>query len=219
MNTFEAAWNGFYPGVDPVGCMMREAGAHHWVRFHSLPSSQRYPNDDSEMQIVLARQNALAGDVLGAGQPCWLSKSIWLAPPEERVPIVPPGERVSKAPPGQHIPIDDDGWVLRDYGMSLAFRFGRRFKFDPLLPSVKDEPEQLYDVYVAKTAWWPGAFDRLLWAVANDSLASVLWMSAATGAVFAPYDGGVDLFLPQASRVVELKVKYAGWLPANAEGL
>ena len=47
MSDFREIWSRFHPGINPVGYMMLRAGAQHWVRFHSLPESQRYPNDDS----------------------------------------------------------------------------------------------------------------------------------------------------------------------------
>ena len=51
----------------PVGSLVR--GGSTWVRFHSLPGSQRYPDTDFEMEIVLYRHRVvlerLAGNANG----------------------------------------------------------------------------------------------------------------------------------------------------------
>jgi hypothetical protein len=46
-----------------------------------------------------------------------------------------------------------------------------------------------------------------------------MWVSATTGAVFAPYDGGTDLFLPTADDVASLKREFSDWLSDHPGGL
>jgi hypothetical protein len=67
-------------------------------------------------------------------------------------------------------------------------------------------------VYAAQNQWTDHAFDDLLWAIANEQAPRTLWMSVSTGAVFAPYDGGADLFLPTAQQVDDLRAKHRHWL-------
>lgn len=76
VSDFEVAWNGYYPNCPPLGYLMRAAGARHWLRFHSLPESKRYAETDEERNILLFRQNALADEVLGAGDACWLVQTL-----------------------------------------------------------------------------------------------------------------------------------------------
>ena len=201
MSDFQKAWKRFHPDTEPVGHVMRKHGVRHWVRFHSLPESQRYPNNESEARILLARQNALAAEVLGNGKLCWLAQAAW---------VPPVGTELAHE-------------VYRgrsDYKLSLVFTFVKRFEFDPAIPNDTNGLDTEFDVHAVRTAWWPGAFDKLLRSIGSEVLCpATLWMSDETGAVFAPYDGGVDLFLPDAAMAAALKNKHADWLPTNADGL
>jgi hypothetical protein len=42
-----------------------------WVRFHSLPNSKRYPENDAEKDIIVSRAYSLAIETLGADTSCW----------------------------------------------------------------------------------------------------------------------------------------------------
>ncbi len=56
------------------------------------------------------------------------------------------------------------------------------------------------DIYAALVSWIPNHFNDILRKIENDEV-HVMWMCAATGAVFAPYDRGVDLILPTTTDV------------------
>jgi hypothetical protein len=72
--------------------------------------------------------------------------------------------------------------------------------------------------YVARTTWPDGDFDGLVDAIADDR-ERVAWFSVATGEVFAPYDGGIDLFAEPA-RVASLRQVFPQeWFSSRADGL
>lgn len=83
--------------------------------------------------------------------------------------------------------------------------------------------------YVHDAATWPafaatvtfgsGAFDELLLEVAQDLAFRTLWISADTGRVFAPYDGGFDIVLSSPTEVAAFKAGYSSWLPQSPSGL
>jgi len=181
---FEVEWNRRYSGIRPAGYALRHGHAEHWVRFHALPQSKRYAEDDIERACVLHRMNTLAMEVLG-GEPCWVVELHW------------PGEQ------------GDAG--LATLGLPLAYRFDGN----------DDEPcgEGVWSVHARQTTWGARSFDVILEAIANERAFSTLWFSRATAAVFAPYDGGVDLFLPTAADVDRLKGSYADWLSTHPSGL
>lgn len=181
-SSFEAVWKARYPGAPPIGYTMREARTPHWLRFHSLPQSKRYAETAREREIILARQNHLAGEVLGVDQPCWLVQA---------------GD-------------DTDVRTRSEHGLRFIWSF---------IPDDADEDNLAELIYAAPTVWRDGAFDSLLLEIADDSQWPTLWMSLVTGAVFAPYDGGVDLFLASEQQVLDLKHAYADWLPGNSRGL
>ena len=97
--------------------------------------------------------------------------------------------------------------AARDLGLEYAFDF---------LPSVADG---IWSAHAGLTTWSASASDDLILSIADDRAAPTVWMSAVNGAVFAPYDGGVDLFLASAEEVARLKATYADWLSDHPEGL
>jgi hypothetical protein len=185
MHAFEKDWRRFYPAADPVGWMMRNACAKHYARFHSLPLSKQYADTDAERQIILYRQNTLLGEVLGEGRPFWLTETSCELRPEE-------------------------------YEVHPRMAWPK-YKFEPALRFLEEEGdpefERTWITSASRQTWKAGAFDDLLWAIADEKAYHILWMAPSTGAVFAPYDGGVDLFLPTSDLVKELKIKHHDWLP------
>ena len=79
------------------------------------------------------------------------------------------------------------------------------------------ESEELLAVKDAavQTSWSPGRFDDLLLAVADEKARPRLWM-AANGAIFAPYNGGVDLFLPDVTQVQRMSERQGLALAASS---
>ena len=188
---FVTAWRRWFPEAPPVGWGLRKAHAANWVRFHSLPGSKRYAEDDAERAIVLERANVLAEETLGVGNASWLA-----------VPIIEEGDLFSAA----------QSDLLGRHGLSHAGVFEIDFgneAFPELTP---------WTYYAGLTTWRPQAFDGLLLSVADDQHRAV-WLNPASGAVFAPYDGGFDLFPFSNSEVERLRVKYADWLSTHPSGL
>lgn len=70
----------------------------------------------------------------------------------------------------------------------------------------------------AQVLWRSGAFDRLLASIASD-LRCALWVSARSGAVFAPYDGGADLIAPSTAERDALAERFAAWRSPRPDGL
>ncbi|WP_425505852.1 DUF3885 domain-containing protein [Streptomyces typhae] len=52
-------WQQRWPGCPPVGYKPREPYRNFWVRFHSLPESKRYPENESDYSVVLGRHNGV----------------------------------------------------------------------------------------------------------------------------------------------------------------
>ncbi len=173
--SFENAWAKYHVGERPVGWMLREDGAKNWLRFHSLPASKRSADTDDERSILLARHNALAEEVLGA-DPCWLVQTHLTTHTGE------------SGAADQYDPIR----ATRELGLCFVSTL-----------FVDDEEDRPRRVYAVQTNWLPGRFDDLLLALADENAGPTLWM-AANGAIFAPYDGGVDLFLADAAQIQRL---------------
>ncbi|MGY5778272.1 DUF3885 domain-containing protein [Rhizobium sp. LEGMi135b] len=68
---FEREWLSFHFHRRPLSWMLRSDKSLAWVRFHSLPNSKRYPEDEAEERIVLNRAYTLANATLGTDAGCW----------------------------------------------------------------------------------------------------------------------------------------------------
>lgn len=93
---------------------------------------------------------------------------------------------------------------------SLVFRYLRTFE--------SEHADLPLRAYVAAARWPHEDFDALISAIAADRIRA-LWVSAATGAVFAPYDGGIDLILESTPRRDALRGTYGAWLSNHPAGL
>lgn len=193
MSEFSDIWRTFYPNAEPTGWLMRAANVPHWIRFHSLPLSKRYADTKEEYSTLLSRQNSLANAVLGNDRPCWIVQACWTTP-EGLVELT------------------DEHEMFR---ASRELELERAFSFD-----VDEGGEAAYwNVMAGPVRWTQGGFDEVLLRIADEQSAPILWISAESGAVFAPYDGGVDLFLPSEAKVKDLRTKYADWLSSDPDGL
>lgn len=67
-------WQEIFSETPPLGHVLREKFSSRWIRFHALPKSKRYAEDDAEMSMILNRADILANEVLGADQ-CFLFAS------------------------------------------------------------------------------------------------------------------------------------------------
>lgn len=72
---------------------------------------------------------------------------------------------------------------------------------------------------VVAVTWVHGSFDGLLESIAQDRTGPTLWMSRESGALFAPYDGGIDLFPSANAEVARLTQIYGDWLSRDPSGL
>jgi hypothetical protein len=57
--TFLEAWQRDYPVMPPIGYLFKHHLPKRWIRIHSLPNAQRYPNGKADWDVLLSRQNAV----------------------------------------------------------------------------------------------------------------------------------------------------------------
>lgn len=70
----------------------------------------------------------------------------------------------------------------------------------------------------SRVLWQEDAFRDLLRDIAEDRAGPTLWFNGQTGKVFAPYDGGFDLFPASMEEVDELKRRHRDWLSSEPSG-
>ena len=199
--TFETAWNHFHSGHVPVSHVMRHAKLPHWQRFHSLPASKQYPDTHEEMRTVIARANTMAYATLRR-EDAWLVTYSF----EDDHFIEPPLEA------------DIRRWLKKSRA-TKKIRLQRYNMHSTGMVFHDDEDDGSWVIHAASVRWGDRRFTQLLKEIALDAAqSSWLWMSNRTGAIFAPYDGGADLFLPTAGEVDQLRARWRDWLPAFPSG-
>jgi hypothetical protein len=188
-----ADWDRCFPNCEPIGHHMRAAFPERWVRFHSLPRSKRYPEDEAEYAEVLARHNTILGE---------------LAPPGSQVVLVTTGYSESPEPSRSYaevVAFNPDAVPWRTVAMH---RVEEGF----------DEPSY-WHLFASAWEWQPSAFHSLVRLVANDEVANILVVSPECRWVLHPYDGGMDVITESREVRRLLRDKYAAWLSARADGL
>lgn len=56
---FNADWHARWPGIHPIAHELRDLAPANWVRFHSLPESQRYAETQAERNEIMSRHTTL----------------------------------------------------------------------------------------------------------------------------------------------------------------
>ncbi len=107
-----------------------------------------------------------------------------------------------------------------DHAASFAeFRWARRLSFSEIVVVKPDATDGPLAVSASPALWSAGHWDDLIRDIADDRLPSVALYNPRSGEVYAPYDGGADLFLASRGRVAELRHRWSDWLSSHPEGL
>ena len=189
MNNFQKNWRAAFGHLPPLGYELRcPELADRSVRFHALPGSKRYATTPEETAQILERARALGTAALGKGRPCWLVISRSVYDPSDAA---------------------GSESAIGRYRLTPAMKWS-----DP-----NDPPEDRARLtfYAGEVVWKPGAFTDVLTEIAEDR-ERALFADLETGSVFAPYDGGFDLFLPDSRSAGKLRIKHADWLSTRPDG-
>ncbi|MFI6157873.1 hypothetical protein ACIBCA_34910 [Kitasatospora sp. NPDC051170] len=131
-----ALWERRWPGSTPVGHEIDGRAREVWVRFHSLPESKRYPDDEREYAIVLERHNTVL-DRLFEGGEVYVLVPRWTVSPDAPVEV-PAGSVRWRS----WLDRDDPEPEFRSHcHVFLERRPWRRGCLDGLLRRVADEEE------------------------------------------------------------------------------
>lgn len=188
-----ADWDRCFPNCEPIGHHLRAAFPDRWVRFHSLSGSKRYPEDDADFSEILARHNAVLGDVACPG-----AKVVLVTTEYSRSPA--PSRSCSEM-----AAFDPGAAPWRSVAMHQI--------------EVGFEEPAYWHLFASAREWRPGEFDALVRLVAIDAVANVLVVAPDCRWVLHPYDGGMDVIAESPERRRSLRKKYAVWLSAGADGL
>lgn len=123
-------WRRQWPACRPVADELKHVYGERWVRFHSLPESKRYPDNDAEYDIVLHRYNVVL-DELFSGQAVRIVTTTWSETPE------PSARETRWHPDAQYwASFPDDEIYIHLYVSRVEWRVG---VIDDLLRAVADD--------------------------------------------------------------------------------
>jgi len=195
LDLLPSRWTAWYPGAPPFAPDLRALFGERWLRIHSLPEAKRYADDEREYEELLARHERVATDLLGAGGDCMLLHVRFRSVELEGAPPLA-------------APLDPLPAVA--LGLVPALGWG-----------VDEGPggRVVADVYAAPVRWEPGVFTPLIREIADDAIDGIVFVAWETCRVYAPYDGGADLFFDSPGERERFRAKYAEWLSRRPDGL
>jgi hypothetical protein len=186
-------WHVMFPGCEPIGHRLRTAFSTRWVRFHSLPGSKRYPEDEGEYGTLLDRHNRVLGELVGS-EPSIILLTTSYSENWNAVPRQPELQALDPdAKPWRSVPMHE-----------LEAHFA-----DPTY----------WHVFASVWRWRVGILDPILRLVADDVIANVMVVDPGCSWLLHPYDGGMDVILGSADARNHLKSSHVEWLSPRADGL
>jgi hypothetical protein len=193
-NQFRRFWQQHFPNCPPVSYLFKYNLADRWFRFHSLPESKRYAEDETEFVELLTRQNTVLLDVIGKGESILVSGNYLSSPLLE--------EQCS---------------ALGNFEFQEFLKLSKQ-DFDPDELEPDEQPVYL-SLFCGTHELKRGSLDNILLCVADWKIVNFFVVSCESEHIFAPYDGGVDVILKDTEERDGFKAKYKNWLSSHPEGL
>lgn len=183
-------WSSEFKNFAPEAHKLKHQYKDRWVRFHSLPESKRYPENEDEFLEVLRRHNVVLQEL--CGNRC---KLLVVLPEysEEKVPSKPELE-LSKL-----FPASEPWCTLAQHDDDDAIDF-------------------YWHLHVSEVEFTGSEFDSLFRMIAKDEARNIMIICPKKGFVFHPYDGGADVVLASEEERDQLKKRYCEWLSPYPSG-
>ena len=186
---FSARWDGWYEDAPPLAFLMRPAYPERWLRIYSLPQGKRYPTGGFEYAELLRRHKAVAREVIGEGWACaLLLLEVCRIMPNDLSVAAGLQTELQRLELPPELWEDDEGCFV--------------------------EPMCLFGVGVV---WNGDSFHGFMNAVADDKIEGLV-VQLDSGRVYAPYDGGADLFFADAEERDAARVRFAEWISPREDG-
>lgn len=197
-----AAWEARWPGMVPVPYRLRLQRPGNWVRFHTLPHSQRYPESAAQYATVGSRHRRLLGELCAHG-----GGSLG-----DLVVVAQGGFAFGPARE------DDLGDLLYDQIADQWLEWFGQARYWREFVEGEGAETVVWHYVVAPCQVGTKRTAELLRAVADDELYSLFLAPPDARWLYHPYDGGADV-IAAPEVIARLRVTHSGWLPTNATGL
>lgn len=181
-------WEREFKSFPPEAHNLKHEFKDRWVRFHSLPDSKRYPENEQEYLEVFRRHNMVLQDLVG----------------ECNVLVVLPEYSELKEPTKPEA--------------ELATLFPETKAWCSIAQHEEDDGYELYwHLHVSDVDFTGSELNGLFRLVADDGVSNIMIINPNKGVVFHPYDGGADIVLASTKERDLLKEKYHEWLSSHPD--
>ncbi len=191
---FRYFWQQHFLNCPPISYLFKHRLTDRWFRFHSLPKSKRYAENEADIVELLDRQNTVLLDVIGTGMCTLVLGNYSYAPCFEK-----------------------QCSAISNFEFQEFLKLSKQ-DFDP--DELEIGEESLYfNLFCTTHSLKSGSLDDILLCVAEWKITNFFVINCDSERIFAPYDGGVDIILKNAKERDEFKIKYKSWLSSHPQGL
>lgn len=183
-------WKSEFGDFAPEAHKLKYEYKSRWVRFHSLPESKRYPENEPEYLEVIRRHNIVLRELCGK---------------ESEVFVVLPEYSESK------LPTKPIAMLAGLFPVTEPWCSIRQHEDD-------DDYEMYWHLHAAGVQIDASELNSLFRLVANDEVGNIMVVNTRKSIVYHPYDGGADVVLASTEQRNQLREKYSDWLSSHPEG-
>ena len=192
---FHELWAINYPKAPPLSYLMRQLYPERWLRVHSLPEARRYPETEADWRLLLERHFTVLREVFGDLADAVLVSSYYTVATEP-----------------EHEQFLRENTVLNQ----LDFKFLSALKLGKTIQEPDDN--LTYWPVITNSKLTIFFIEQLFRAIAMDECRAFI-IHKENGIVVAPYDGGIDIFLPDSPTRDFYRQRYQDWLSPYPSGL
>ena len=189
----DSYWSSTYSDCEPISYRLRDQYRNRWIRFHTLPNSKRYADNEAEYRIILDRHNAILSELAISNDQLVFASTGYSETPQ---------------------PTRDEYPQLNAFDKDAkCWRTISKHELD------NDTSPNYWHLYMSNWFWTPGVFDSIFRLVADNVIANTMILSTSNHWIYHPYDGGADVVLPSSAERAKLKRKFNSWLSTRSDGL
>lgn len=189
-------WNNKFEGKFPIDFQFKHDLYKRWLRIHYLPESKRYPENESEYQIVELRQTTILKDVIGE------SSQI-----EFLIGMFKYNETTESE-------------IKTDLGSFKKFISVDLHNNQDKVSYGPHYKGERYETYLLTAELEINQITTILKQIADGSYDyRFSIVDLIKGRIVAPYDGGIDIIMEDENQKKIAKAKYNEWLSNHESGL
>ena len=197
LHRFEYDWNHVFPQKVPIGHLFKYYFSESWLRIYSLPHAKRYAESKIELKQLLCHQNQIISDCFGSEAMIHIVSGHY-----SYGNITSPDNSLSP-------------FHLYDFEIGTPIHL---HTMDPTYFDDGEDNDQYFTPHFIQSIWLQNLHDDLLIKIANDEF-NAFFISFENNMIIAPYDGGIDLIVPDLDLRNQLERRYKKYLSVREDRL